>query len=117
MHPSTNPNPGPKTRPASTSRKNTSSTPATPALRLRSAALTAVSTPSNAIERASMPPSDSSASTTSTTTGSSARKRNGGATWAAPGSGTSSSGQANISSPASDASESTAFERWPSGSR
>ena len=45
VQPSTKPNPGPKTRPARISRKNTSSTPAVPADSTRRIALTALSTP------------------------------------------------------------------------
>src|SRR5690606_25149225 len=62
--PSTNPNPGPCTRPASTSRKNIGSTPPTPAPSGRSAAPIAESKPRFACALVSIPPLDSSASTT-----------------------------------------------------
>jgi hypothetical protein len=64
VQPRTKPNPAPNTRPASTSMKNTVSTPAVPAPSGRSAALTAESTPSIASALESIPPSDNSASTT-----------------------------------------------------
>ena len=114
VQPSTKPNPGPNTRPARISRKNTSSTPAVPAERPRSSALTALSTPSTASTRGSMPPSPISASTTAITTGSSSRKRNGGSTRACSGTRTSS-GQASIIRPASDATPRTAAERRDRG--
>src|SRR3954449_9832414 len=80
VQPSTNPKPGPKTRPPRISRKNTSSTPPVPGESPRSTAFTADRTPSTASTRGSRPPSVTSASTTTITTGSSARNTNGGPT-------------------------------------
>ncbi len=114
VQPSTNPKPGPKTRPPSTSRKKTSSTPAMPGEMARANALTALSTPRTASTRASRPPSLTSASTTATTIGSSARNRNGGSTRVPSGT-RSSSGQTSIIRPATEASTSTSPERRPSG--
>src|SRR5690606_17076778 len=114
VQPSTNPKPGPNTRPPRISRKNTSSIPAVPALAPRSTALLAVSTPRIARTRASSPPSVSSASATTSTTGSRTRNTNGG--WTVCSGGTrENSGQANISTPATDATASTARERHPRG--
>jgi hypothetical protein len=115
VHPKANPNPAPKTRPASTSRKNTSSTPPVPADRPRRTELIAVSTPSIASTLASMPPSATSASTTQTTTGRSARKTKGGSTLDVPGGTRTSSGQTNIIRPATEATASTATDRGRSG--
>ena len=77
VQPRTKPKPGPKTRPASTSRKNTVSIPASPAPSGRSAAFTADSTPSIASAFESMPPSVIEASTIATTNGSTSMKTNG----------------------------------------
>ena len=112
--PSTNPNPGPKTRPARISRKKTSSMPPVPAEMPRRMAITALSTPSTARTRVSSPPWLSSASTTAMTTGSSARNRNGGSTrvsgWTR-----SSSGQTSIIRPPRDATASTSADRRERG--
>ena len=70
VDPSTNPNPGPNTRPPRTSRKNTGSMPPVPAPSGRSAAPMADSTPSMASALVSMPRDVSSASTMATSTGS-----------------------------------------------
>ena len=110
VQPSTNPKPGPKTRPPRISRKNVSSTPATPGEMPRRIALAALSTPRTASTRGSRPPSLSSASTTAITIGSSPRKRNGGSTRS-PVPARRSSGQQSIISPANDATASTSAER------
>src|SRR5690625_1827650 len=104
-HPRAKPNPGPKTRPASTRRKNTVSIPATPAPSGRSTASTAASTPRMASAFASMPPSDISASTTTITTGSSATNMNGASSEScvAEPSTRTSNGHTNIARPATDA--------------
>ena len=108
MAPSTNPKPGPNTRPANTSRKKTVSTPPVPAASGRSPALTAASTPSMASALESIPPLENSANTTATSTGRISTKASGASlVWASPGGGTTSSGQQNMVIPASEASTST----------
>ncbi len=78
MQPSAKPNPGPNTRPANTSMKNTVSIPAVPAPSGRRPALIAESTPSIAIALESMPPSAISANTTASTSTSVSPNMNGG---------------------------------------
>ena len=79
VQPSVNPKPGPNTRPARTSTKNTVSMPAVPAPSGRRPAFTADSTPSMASALASMPPSAISANTTASTSSSSTPNISGGA--------------------------------------
>src|SRR5437870_12613126 len=104
VQPSRKPNAGPSARPASTSKKNTSSTPAVPAPSGRSAAPSAESTPSSASVLASSPPSDTCASTTPSTSSSSAPKITG-ATLLAPSvePGLTKNGQKNATTPNADA--------------
>src|SRR6188508_2617427 len=115
--PSTKPNPAPKTRPASTSRKNTVSSPAVPAPRGRRAAPTAASTPSIATALTSMPPSLISASTTASSSGSTSAKTSGASEpWASPDPGDTTSGQQNATRPATDTRATAAADRGRSAS-
>ena len=110
--PRTKPNPAPNTRPPSTSRKNTVSSPAVPAPSGRSAAPTADSTPSIASALTSSPPSPISNSTTAISSGSSSPKTSGASVpcaSAAPGS--TSSGQPNASTPATETRATATVER------
>ncbi len=103
VQPSANPKPAPNTRPASTSRKNTVSTPAVPPPSGRSAALIADRTPSIAMALASMPPSAIPANTTASTSSSSTPNISEGA-WAeekVPG--WTTNGQPNATSPMNEA--------------
>jgi len=99
VQPRTKPKPGPKTRPASISKKNTVSMPFVPAPRGRSAALTALSTPRIASALASMPASEICASTRSMSIGSRTMKMNGVLSVTAVEDGTIR-GQAYIATPA-----------------
>src|SRR5579875_1603068 len=103
VQPSAKPKPGPYTRPASTSRKNTISTPAVPASSGRSAALIADSTPSMASAFASMPPSATSANSTASTSTSSAPNISGGVSVEPNVPGATTNGHRNATKPRNEA--------------
>ena len=77
VEPSTNPNPGPNTRPPRMRRRNTVSMPPRPAPSGRSIAPRAVRIPSIATALASIPPTLISARTTATITGTTATNTSG----------------------------------------
>src|ERR1700722_1425580 len=104
VQPSANPNPAPNTRPPSTSRKNTVSTPAVPPPSGRIAALIAARTPSIAMALASIPPSASSANTTATTPSSSTPNSSGAVCAEANEPGAITNGQQKETSPRNEAS-------------
>ena len=111
VQPRAKPNPGPKTRPARTSTKNTVSRPAVPAPSGRRAAPKADRTPSIATALASMPPSASSANTTARTRTSSAPKITEGASDAASRPGATTNGQPNATIPTIEAPRTANVER------
>ena len=113
--PSEKPKPGPSARPPRTRMNQMGSSPAVPAPSGRRTHTTAVSTPSIAIDFASMPPSASCASTTMSTRGTTAAKIHGAsAAWAtAVEPGSARKGQAKAATPTRDAIVTAIHDRGP----